>query len=176
MLAADIQHNIDDIERWLTELAAGFNFTMRGEDQSLGRDLAGVVAQGIIDRTIAHQQDATGGGLKALSEAYRKRKLKEYGLDDILFRTGQMLSLESVLGDLSLSPEEVQMTYGTGDPPARGAGPMGKISDQDKEVTDREKAAFAHESDRPFYGLDTTIADDVAKAAAEALGSYLKEG
>lgn len=164
--------NIDEVESWEKDLIDSFDFTRPGEDQSLGRDMAADVATGIIDRTTAEQRDATGSPLKPNEPKYAKRKAEKYGAHQPLVRTGQLLSLQSVKGEVTVSPDEIVMRYGTGDAPSRSS--TGYISDADRAVTDRQKAEW-NSDERPFYAMDDAIIDAVAQRAADELAKVMNE-
>jgi hypothetical protein len=167
---ADIESNLDDIDRWLNEAIASVDFTRPGSEGSLGEDIAHIIAQGIIDRTVAEQKTSDGSPLKENEPKYRARKLKKYGVEQPLLRTGQMLSLQSVLGETSISADSIEMKYGTGEAPQSSS--TGYISDQDKAVTDREKAEHTS-AERPFYGMDDAIADTIMDHARDWLDNEI---
>jgi hypothetical protein len=167
---ADIESNIDDIDRWLNEAIASVDFTRPGSEGSLGEDITHIVARGIIDRTAAEQKASDGSPLKALDPRYKARKQAKYQVDLILVRTGQMMSLQSVLGETSISADSIEMRYGTGEAPQTSS--TGYISDQDKAVTDREKAEHTS-AERPFYGLDDQISDAIMDHARDWLDNEI---
>ncbi len=95
-------------------------------------------------------------------------------------RTKQMLSQTSLMGKLDIQPEEIIIGYGTDLPPSRGASPTGLVSQKDKEVTDTEKAEWAHQDDprtgrpaRPFYSFGEGDDQAVAGVARENLHDYI---
>jgi hypothetical protein len=163
---ADLESNIDDIEQWIDGIVSAVDFTRPGKDQSLGRDLAGIVAEEIQVRTAGNSQSADGSPLKDNEPRYAAYKARKYNVHQALVRTGQLLSLQSLIGETTITSDEVSMRYGVGEAPKSGS--TGYISDADKKVTDREKAEYVSD-ERPFYGLDERIADEVAKAAGEWL-------
>lgn len=163
--------DIDALARDLDALVAGIDFSMPGRDQALGRDLAGVIAQGIVDRTVGEQRSVDGSVLKANMPQYRAWKAAKYGSYQPLVRTGQMTSFPSVLGEVTIVSSDVRMRYGTGSAPTSSS--TGYLSDSDRAVTDRDKAGYVSD-DRPFYGLDDRIADAVIEAAGDALDDYLR--
>lgn len=178
-----LDSNIDEIGSWLDQLVDTYNFTRPGTDQSLGRDLAGVVAQGIQDRTVADQTDANGGPLKPNEPKYAKWKAKRFDAHQPLVRGGQMLSLQSLIGEVEVTADEVIMHYGTGDeePLVSSTGAVmprtihKQIGAVEPAPTDREKAEW-NSDDRPFYALDDKIGEAVRDAAAAALGEHLADG
>ena len=69
-----------------------------------------------------------------------------------------MLSKQSIAGRVDVSPHEVLINYGTDQPPSRSAAPNGYISDEDRKVTDTQKAVWAHQGSpnrpaRTFMGV-----------------------
>ena len=178
--------NIDEVVNWLENLVNSFNFLMPGIDQSLGRDLVNAVAWGIADRSATELRGADGTPWPENSDnppgqGYKSWKARNYGVFDMPnFRTGQMLSLESLKGRPEIDEHTILMHYGTGDPPQTSAAPTGYLSDEDQKITDVEKAQFAHASDehrpaRPFYELDDDIRRAAIEVAADALAQYLTD-
>ena len=174
-----------EVADWLENLVTGFNFLLPGEDQSLGRDLVVAVAMGIADRSATiHDPDSVPWAENSDNppgKGYKSWKAMHYGVFDMPnYRTGQMLSLESLIGRPEITENAILMVYGTGDPPTTSAAPTGYLSEEDQKITDYEKAQFAHESTehrpaRPFYGLDDTIRQEAIDVAAEALDKYISE-
>lgn len=151
-------------------------------DQSLGRDLCHVVAWRISERS-ADQQDPTGAPWPANERRYARRKAAHYGWpedDATNYRTGQMLSHLSLLGQPDVQETEILMRYGTGQAPGvstwspedhRTPGERAA----DSAVTDQQKAMWAHEKNRGFYEADSVMRDRVIEAAGDALATYLRE-
>ena len=171
-MADDVTTNILEHEAEFRRLIDAFDFTSPGKDASLGKDLAVAVANGIVERTTVDQLGSSGSPLKALSTAYKARKVKDHGVGLIGVRTGQMLSLESVLGDVTITADEVTLAYGTGEAPTKFAT-HGDL--KPNEPTDREKADWFGSGGREFYAIDEAIAEAAAELAREALQDYLAE-
>lgn len=164
--------NIDDVSAWLDAIVAGIDFSIPGRDQSLGRDLAGVVAEGIADRSVPDAVGPDGGEWPENKEPYRSRKAKKYDAHQTGILTGQMLSLESLLGETTIGADEVEMRYGTGRPAERarnGARPPASRN----PATDREKAGYCEDMGIEFYALDDAIADACVDETAGAVDGYL---
>jgi hypothetical protein len=169
---ADLESNLPEIKAELDKLVAGWSFTRPGKEASLGHDLAAIAADNIQMRGA----DSKGpGGIEwpPNSEPYRSRKRKHYLVDKPNIRTGQMLSRLSLLGDTTVSADEVSMKYGLGEPPERTATGA-ELKKADEEITDIEKAFFCSGA-RPFYGLDQTDAEAMTAEAGENLDDYLRE-
>jgi hypothetical protein len=170
---AEVTSNIDEVERLLEQLVAGFNFLTPGKDESLGKDLAGVAVSGIVDRSTTEQVGPDGQAWADTEPAYTRAKIKYYGTDLIGVRTGQMLSEQSVMGETTITADEVTIKYGTGNPPT-GTGAKGVApKPSDLAVTDREKAGYFEAGGRRFFGLDTEIGDQLGDHAGGALKDYL---
>jgi hypothetical protein len=173
--------NIDDVVGWLEQFIRGFNFLRPGKDQNLGRDLARVVAGQIFERATQESRGANPQRWAALTPKYLTRKRRAHGWPEEdgkpNFKTGQMLSYESLLGQPQITEAEVLMVYGTGDPPRDCKSPVDNRTqherDKDERVTDRDKGGWAHAKGRPFYELDETIEEAVIEEAHIALDEYI---
>jgi hypothetical protein len=164
--------NIDEIERWFDQIIASINFTLPGKDQSLGRDLVGVVANGIIDRSVPDAKGPDGNPWAENHDPYKAWKAKEYDAFQPGILTGQMLSLESIKGETTINPDSVEMKYGT-DTPASGSRNGKAPPDAKEPPTDRQKAEWFHDRGNEFYGLDEAIAADCVDECAEGLADYI---
>src|SRR5690242_4486710 len=109
---ADITSNIDDVSRDIESLIASFDFTSPGKDASLGEDLAGLIAERIIDRSVPDAKAPDGSTWAANEARYAAYKRKKFAADQPGILSGQMLSLESVKGRLTIDPDRLEMTYG----------------------------------------------------------------
>lgn len=168
---ARVTSNGDEVAAWVAAMVAGFNFEADIGDRSLGRDLAGTAAQAMIDRAAADGKDPDGVDYEPNEPKYRARKRKDYQVDQPNVRTGQMLSLASMMGDTRVTSDRVEMTYGIDAPPTSSLS--GHITDQDKKVTDRAKGGWATDAGRRFYELGAEGEAAVTARADEALGDYL---
>lgn len=181
--------NIDEVCDWLHKLVEGFDFTVPGEDQSLGRDIVVEVASNIADRA-ADGRGADDSGVEVVwlansddppGKGYASQKAQDYGVfDQPNIRTGQMCSLLSLVGRPIIEPKRITMVYGTGDPPSTSAAPTGYLSPDDRKITDVEKAQFAHEQDaerpeRPFYALTEEDDEAVIDLAGRVLDRCIEE-
>lgn len=166
--------NIDDVEAWEKGLVDSLDFTLPGVDQSIGRDVVGDVASGIHERTVDLMRDATGAPLKPNKDPYKTWKEVKLGVYQPLIKTGQMLSLLSLKGDATITPDEIAIEYGTGEPPSRSASPTGGLSKGDEDVTDRQKAEW-NSDERPFFALDDAIIDRIADRAMATFDKYARE-
>lgn len=199
--------NADEVRRWLERFVMSFNFTRPGVDRNMGRDLAHLVAGKIAERSAkglapdgtkwkrnSDRPNPRRGTLAvpgfanigtARTGGYLTEKRKRYGWPESdgkpNYRTGQMLSHLSLFGDTVVGPDTVEMHYGIDVPPDRTYSPVdNRTASQvraDEAVTDREKAGYAVENDRPFYELDDDIRDAVLEEAERLLSDYIaKEG
>jgi hypothetical protein len=128
----------------------------------LGESIAQAVAEGIRARTVDRGLDATGNPLAENEEPYRSQKARKYGSSKPLVRTGHMLKVESLKGQVAVDSDSVTMTYGTG------------ATDEVGGSTDRDEGGWNSEK-RPFYALDDDIIDDaVMPLVLEAFDRELK--
>lgn len=168
---ADVETNFLEFEAEFKALIDGFDFTIPGKDQSLGRDLASSAALMISDRSISEQGNAQGSPWAPNAPKYAKMKQDKHGVYNVGILTGQMLSLESMKGETTVEANEVAMIYGTNTEPAKFAT-YGTLKDD--EPTDREKAEWFADGGREFYELSEDDANNLIIEAAEALADYLE--
>lgn len=168
--------NVVEVGRWLGQIIDSFDFTLPGKDVSLGKDLANAAAQSMIDRAIVNEQAPDGSPWAPNSPSYRDYKRKKYNVVNVGVFTGQMLSLRSMVGEVTIGPDSVEMKYGTGTPATRFSG--GEPYNVKNPPTDREKAEDftlgRHGPPREFYGLDQINAEEIYEVAYEALIDYLE--
>lgn len=165
--------NFDQHVAWIKDLVGEFNFKLPGKDESVGKDMANLAAQRMTDRSEQQQGSPDGSIWLANEPRYAAWKAKKHNVHAVGVLTGQMLSHESMLGQVTIDKEEVTMKYGTGDPARRFRG--GESYDVDEPPTDRQKAQWFEEGGRKFYGLDEQINTELANLAGEALDEYLAE-
>ncbi len=178
--------NIKDVVNWLEHFVAGFNFTLPGTDQNMGRDLAKVVAGRISERAVQKSRGADPGQWRENSDnppgkGYKSRKRKAYGWAESdgkpNVRTGQMVSEESCMGDTRVGEQLVEMHYGEDRPPTKNHSPVDRRTPSqiraDEKVTDRQKAGYAVEMDRPFFEVDDDIEEAVIEEARLHLNNYI---
>lgn len=169
---ADVESNAEEHISDFQSKINSFSFLLVGKDKSLGRDVARLAALGIIARTTGDQEDASGSPLKPNDPKYaawKARKHEAYGVGNL---TGQMLGLESVLGKVTITDDEIEMIYGLDKKPQKYAG-KGTISGD--EPTDREKAQWFEASGREFYALDDEISDAIREECSHALDEHLEK-
>jgi len=163
---------VEDVEAQFDALFAGFGFTADSNGgQNLGDECAGIVAESIAADASDHK-GADGQDFPENSEPYRTRKSQKYGWTEPGKRTGQTLSLASLKGTPEITADEVNMTYGLDEPPARSAAPTGYMSDADGNVTDREKAGWLTDKFGPIYAMNEKRSEAVAGAVAEGFGKF----
>lgn len=139
----------------------------------MGKDAAGIVAEGILDRSAADQA-GPDGIFPANDPKYTARKVAKYGVDLIGFRTGQMISLPSLLGHVVVTPDTVLIQYGTGLAPTESMS-SDYISMSDQSVTDKEKADYFTALKGRFFALDDNIAESVRTYFSDQLGQFIRE-
>ena len=168
----DVTSNAIEVQKEFLDLIAGFNLTLPGRDQSIGRDMAVAAAGGIVVRTVIDQEDSSGNPLKPNNPKYAARKLKEHDVSKVGILTGQMLSMASVMGKVAVGPESVEVSYGTGEKPSAYAT-RGTITG--KEPTDVQKAGYFADRGNEFFDLDATIEDEIFVVARDGLAAYLED-
>lgn len=139
----------------------------------MGKDAAHLVAEGIIDRSAAEQR-GVDGLFPQNDAAYTDRKRAKYNVDLIGFRTGQMISLPSLLGKLDITPDTVLIRYGTDTPPTRAMS-GNYLSASDQAVTDTQKAEYFTAKKGRWFAIDEPIADNVRAYFADQLGEFIRE-
>jgi hypothetical protein len=179
--------NVDEVNAWTVGLFDTFGFTSTYEGKALGNVLAETTAEGIRERSIERQCDGSGtpwpvnsdgdGSLSSRNatsvhgQGYRSRKRRLYGTDLTNVRTGQMLSIQSLMAKVVVTQYLVEIHYGTGEPPTSSS--TGYIEDADKRISDDDKAFYAHEQGRKFFELDADICDANFAAFSKALGAHM---
>jgi hypothetical protein len=170
------EFNLDHVEA-LVELISLFDFTLPGKEQSLGRDLAVVAADEMIDRTLDEQMDANGSHLRRNSARWRAYKEARYGVvDKTGLLGGQMLSHEAMLGETTIEPELVTMVYGHGTTPTRATSQSGAdLKPRELKATDREKMSWFQDRFGDIYAFDDLIEEALYDHARRALDVFLDE-
>jgi hypothetical protein len=178
--------NLDPQIAWLEQFVESFDFKRPGRDQSLGRDVAMKIVEGIHSR-ISQHVDPEGEDWPENSTkepppgGYKAWKAKKYGLDDEPnIRTGQMTSQTSLYGRTQINTHDMLMVYGLGEGPKSSAAPTGYLSKQDKETTDTQKAYYAHTGQskkrvlRKFYAANAEDTQRVIELVQENLNDYIR--
>jgi hypothetical protein len=178
--------NIGVVVKRVEDFVDSFDFQRPGRAQSLGRDIAHKIAECIHERVDRHV-DPSGSPWQPNSTkepprgGYRGWKERKYDLvDEPNIRTGQMTSQLSLFGNPRINRHDMEMVYGLEEPPERSAAPTGYMSEQDKKITDTEKAYFAHTGQsvkrikRKFYQATREDALKVIELAQEALSDYIR--
>jgi hypothetical protein len=132
--------NAAEVRRELADQIKSFGFQATVEGKALGLVIAGEIASGIAERSAQTQSAPSVGEWPENSDTdrainsgascrggYKTRKKRLYGWDETNYRTGQMLSFESLMGKVDVTPNLVTMTYDTGEAPARSVSPTGYI-------------------------------------------------
>lgn len=164
-----------DLERWLD----GFGFDRPGDAGMLGNDVIDTVIHGLngsggILERCANKTTPEGGQWKEIDKDYAEDKEKKYGWRDINYRTGQMLNEDSLTGRPEIERLEIRWHYGLDIPPPQSYSPTGYIDDHDKNVRDTEKAGWAHENERRFFGWNVGDKINVVAVMQENLDEYIR--
>jgi len=176
---ADANHmNADEVIDWLRRLIESFNFSLPGKDQNLGRDLAHVLAGQIAERSAQLGRGADAAEWPPNPPVYAALKAEHYGWPDRKpnYRTGQMLSQESLFGRTTVQDQLVEVVYGTGVAASRTFSPLDNRTPSEKKAdestTDLQKAEWATPK-RPFFDFDDVIEEAVIEEADKALNTYI---
>lgn len=160
--------NVDEIEAAFEEL---FVEKMDLTRDGLGEELADIVAQGILRRTIADQRTSIGTALSPNAPDYAARKEKK-GIRTIGVgigpTSGEMLSMEQIKGRREITPDKVVMTYGKSDDVNRKGQwfTSGSLAG-----TGLEPSGAKGQPPRPFYDIDP----ETRAKVTEFLERYLQE-
>src|SRR5689334_1970463 len=119
-MSAGFEMDPDAVLAHVAAAVDSFDFSIPGEaGGTLGRDLAVAVAQGIADRS-ADGKDPDGNDWRPNSDTpfhglpgYATYKRERYDVDRPGELGGQMLSQLSLLGQTTVTADEVEMVYGT---------------------------------------------------------------
>ena len=170
---SSLESNRETVIHGVAGLVEGWNFTVAGEEKSLGQDLIATTAQAIQERSVPDATDPDGGTWAANEPRYARYKQRKYDAHQPNIRTGQMLSLKSLIGESTVTADEVLMRYGTGQSPDSAFNGT-ELTRSDREITDIEKAWFASRN-RPFYAIDDEIIDLIGTIAGESLDQYMEQ-
>jgi hypothetical protein len=169
---ADAQSNRGEIEDLLDRLAGGFNFETPGIDgRGLGEELLDVVAEGVIDRTLAEQAQPDGAPLAPNAPDYAKRPAKAGKPIGVL--SGEMLSQLEVNGERWIDPERAEMTYGQPGSGARRKAEWFTRGSAENPPGDIEHSGAEGQPARPFYALDDEIRARLGDRSSLALDEFL---
>jgi len=165
--------NFDQHVAWFKDLVDDFNFKLPGRNENIGKDLAYLASQRMIDRADQEQGGPDGSIWLANEPRYAAWKAKKYNVVKVGTLTGQMLSETSMRGNIDVQEQEVTMRYGIDQPATKFKG--GETYDVENPPTDRQKAQWFEEGGRKFYGLDDKISDELAELAGQELDEYLAD-
>ena len=85
-----------------------------------------------------------------------------------------MLSFDSLLGQVIVTPTLVTIRYGTGLLLKESKSPTGYIEPADEKITDDEKSFYAHTQGRGFCELDDEICTETFQIISTALGNHIR--
>jgi hypothetical protein len=147
------------------------------------------LADALVDNHVAmisarslEEQRGPDGSWPANQEPYATIKREEFGSTQVNVRTGEMLSTESLEGQHYVQADTLVHVYGTGRP-GEPAEPRPRPTKRGKprkpravraEPTDIQKAQWAEEAGRGFFGLDDQIKDRNAEIVSDALAEHLR--
>lgn len=165
-----------NVDRWAEQLARvldGFGMDSPASGGTLGETLVETLAANISDRGLTERRGYDAEFAENKPD-YLKQKVREYGESRPNVRTEHMLTRDAVEGtqEVSADGKELRWSYGKGT-----ASPNARRS-HDRTITDRQKAAWAHDPSaagkyRPFFGLADDDERQARDIAEEALDRHL---
>jgi len=169
--------NAADVGEALVKEIQSFGFRSTHEGRALGEIIVEEIAEGIAIRSTEQQMSPSAGTWPENSDnpagkGYRSRKKKKYGTDLVNERTGQMLSIQALKGEVKISDRLIEMRYGSATCP-QSAKNGATLTNQDATTMDIVKAFYAERQGRGFYELDQDITDKTFNSTSEALGQHL---
>jgi hypothetical protein len=179
MARVSFTSNIVGLVRSLRDGLSAFGFTSHsaGAAPTVGDAVHGVFTDGICDRNdVGVDQDLSEWAENSDNpegHGYASWKERTVGHRNPNILTGQMISRESVSGELRNGHHEMDHEYGTG---VRGVSAAGNVG-----PSDREKAEWAHRPNRftgvvrSFFGITEADADRAAEEVADALIAELRD-
>jgi hypothetical protein len=129
-----------------------------GGGEAFGRVLARRAMEGIRDRSLLRQVDPKGKQWEPNEPRYKARK----GGKPVGELTGEMLSVDQLLGELELTPDKMTVRYGKSAAVRQRARWFQQGVRSGKARRWRQKPRF-------FYDLDAQILDNLAAGVREEL-------
>lgn len=142
----------------IQELASTFDLTRQGTtEESLGKDLLAMTANGIVSRTLGDQMDPENSPLAPNQGKYAEKKAVRslpigIGLDPQ--SNDRMLSFPQVLGEQNITPDAATMQYGITDAARKKAEWFTAGSNDGLGI---ERSGAENQAERPFYALDELL-------------------
>lgn len=173
--------NLDAVRRAVELAVFQFDFESRAAGGgTVGEACQRIIAEDIHESAQDVQADPMGQDFPDNDDDYAEFKERVYGRTgrSYGFRTGQTLSVESLMGELSTNGKEATMSYGTGQVVTRSDGGNGYVGDSDRDATDVEKMGYLMDSGRQaidVYKVGPYAEARAAEAVADALSMHLKE-
>lgn len=168
-----LDSNIDDVSQWTENIIMDFGFDSPDDQHgTVGMACADSIAEGIQE--LGDQMLGPDMEEWPINEPkYMKWKARNFsGERRTNWRTHQMLSKESLLGEVEVTRDQVTMKYGTG-----------QVSPDEKRpdgITDTQKAELAHDPNLPpdkrreFYAIGEVAEDHVFDTVSDALENHLQ--
>lgn len=174
---AEVTSNADAISALIQEVIDSFDFTLPGEEESLGLDLVSIAVEEMTEQAVTRGLNPDGTPLKPNQAKYAKRKKARYDSDQPGILGGQMLSNESMTGIPVISASRILMLYGTGENPPENARNGTPLTKGERSATDFQKAGYYAKGQRFFYAFDDAGNAEraIVARAGEAFDMYLRE-
>lgn len=153
---ASISSNLPEIRGKLDALADTMRFDRKPKSsrRSVGAQLLAVTAGIVEARTVQGQLEPDGSRLARLKPSTLRRKAEQGFPSTISVETGQMMSMEQVMGEQEVTPRSAAMTYGTG-PEARA------------KAASFTEGHPPYQEPRPFY--------DLGRTGEQSLDDYIRQ-
>jgi hypothetical protein len=109
---AGAETNVEDVCAKLRRLNEVGSYSGPGRYKTFGEDLQDAIAQGLVIRYVLDQQEPGGKRLAELAESTLREKQRKGYPETIGVRTGLMLNIEQLKGELLIEGGTLTMTYG----------------------------------------------------------------
>lgn len=181
-MAGEITSNIDAVAAKVQAAIESFGFNARSADggETVGEACARAVAEDIASSAVDLQQTPKGDEFPDNDPDYAEMKERKYGRAGRSYgiRTGQTLSVESLMGQVEATDDTLTMRYGTGKPPSHAVGGSGLVTPADQKATDIEKAEWLTRSNPrtiDFYQVGPYAEKDVKEIVARSLKAHIEQ-
>ena len=162
----------------MTTAIQTFGFQLTVERRAVGKLIADDIAEGIHKRSIETQSSQSEREWPENSDnpagkRYRARKNMKVGTEPTNTRTGHVLSVGPIRGEVIIEDGKITMRYGTGGCPNEASNGAA-LTHQDATTTDLEKSLDAHWQTRGFCDLDENLCDMDIATVKMTLGEHLR--
>lgn len=157
---ASVTSNFNTISVQINKLAGAIDLNRPGRQATLGKDLFGIIATGIVNRSIEKQSGPDGSKWSPNKEPYA-RSVRKAG-KPIGVLSGAMLSLENVAGVQTINAHNATMVYGTSAAIQERLGYF-------------ESGRSGIQDPRPVYGIDAEIEAAVMREIETHVAGFIQD-